>query len=104
MALADCVSAVDAAALRAKLRSVGVAVERDAAASPGDDGDEVLEEDEVSDDGEAEPLPEWLEDALRTVTAPPERRNCLRQKCKEATCVGVGVWEAPAVLSRGTED
>ena len=34
-------------------------------------------------DGDS-PLPLWLETAAREATAPPERRNCLRERCKDA--------------------
>ena len=89
---ADCASAAAAAALRAALRAVGVPVL--------DDDDEAdADEDEADadacfcDDG---PLPDWLEAALLVATAPPERRNCLRQRCREVCADSAG--DAAAVL------
>ena len=71
----ECVSTKGAARLRASLRAVGILVD-----GGGDDGDAAF--DDVSD-GDA-PLPPWLETAAREATAPPERRNCLRERCKDA--------------------
>ena len=71
----ECTDGRGAARLRASLRAVGVLVD-----GGGDDGDAAF--DDVSD-GDA-PLPPWLETAAREATAPPERRNCLRERCKDA--------------------
>ena len=71
----ECGSPRGAARLRASLRAVGILVD-----GGGDDGDAAF--DDVSD-GDA-PLPPWLESAAREATAPPERRNCLRERCKDA--------------------
>jgi hypothetical protein len=71
----ECTDVRGAARLRASLRAVGILVD-----GGGDDGDAAF--DDVSD-GDA-PLPPWLESAAREATAPPERRNCLRERCKDA--------------------
>lgn len=72
---AECGSPRKAARLRAALRAVGTLVD-----GGGDDGDAF---DDDASDGDAA-LPAWLETAARAATAPPERRNCLREQCSDA--------------------